>query len=300
VTLGLAVVQIGLIAATQFSGQSATDVLAYQALMVILAVTGLVMGVLISEHQRTQNQLRMHQEALDRTSRLATMGEFAASIAHEITQPLTAIANYARLAKRAAEKAPPDAAAAVKASSETIAQVDRAGAVVSRLRDFIRLGRVETSPVAAATLVSETLAVFRPDLVRRGIACETRVGRDLPPVLADALHAEQVILNLVRNATEALTNAGRYDGRIVIEAAAETEGMVTFRVTDNGPGLDPDLVGQPITAFTTTKRDGLGLGLSLSRSIIEAHGGQLRIESTARGVCASFTLPAMKNGSASA
>ena len=300
VTLGLAVIQIGLIAATQLSGQSAADVVAYQALMVILAVTGLAIGVLVSEQQRTQNQLRMHQDALHRASRLATMGEFAAAVAHEINQPLTAIGNYARLAKRASEQAPPDAEAAVKASSEAIAQVDRAGAVVNRLRDFIRLGRVETSPVPVATLVSETLAVFRPELERHSIACETRVDRDLPPVLADALQAEQVILNLLRNASEALTNAGRYDGRIIIEVAAEPAGMITIRVTDNGPGLDPDLAGQPITAFTTTKRDGLGLGLSLSRSVIEAHGGQLRLESTARGVCASFTLTVVKNGGASA
>ena len=300
VTLGLAVIQIGLIAATQLSGQSAADVVSYQALMVILAVTGLAIGVLVSEQQRTQNQLRMHQDALHRASRLATMGEFAAAVAHEINQPLTAIGNYARLAKRASEQAPPDTEAAVKASGEAIAQVDRAGAVVNRLRDFIRLGRVETSPVAVATLVSETLAVFRSELERHGIACETRVDRDLPSVLADALQAEQVILNLLRNASEALTNAGRYDGRIIIEATAEPEGMITIRVTDNGPGLDPDLAGQPITAFTTTKRDGLGLGLSLSRSVIEAHGGQLRLESTPRGVCASFTLPAVKNGRAGA
>jgi C4-dicarboxylate-specific signal transduction histidine kinase len=300
VTLGLAVIQICLIAATQLSGQSAADVVAYQALMVILTVTGLAIGVLVSEQQRTQNQLRMHQDALHRASRLATMGEFAAAVAHEINQPLTAIGNYARLAKRASEQAPPDTEAAVKASGEAIAQVDRAGAVVNRLRDFIRLGRVETSPVAVATLVGEALAVFQPELERHSIACETRVDRDLPPVLADALQAEQVILNLLRNASEALTNAGRYDGRIVVEAAAEPEGMIMIRVTDNGPGLDPDLAGQPIAAFTTTKRDGLGLGLSLSRSIIEAHGGQLRLDSTPRGVCASFTLPAVKTGGASA
>jgi two-component system sensor kinase FixL len=105
------------------------------------------------------------------------------------------------------------------------------------------------------------------------------------------LQVEQVILNLVRNAAEALTNAGRNDGRIVVEAATRSGKMVMISVTDNGPGLDPDLAMQPITAFATTKRDGLGLGLSLSRSIIEAHGGQLHIEGTSSGVCASFTLP---------
>jgi two-component system sensor kinase FixL len=293
VTLGLAVTQIGVIATVELVGRdTAGDVVAYQALMVVLAATGLAIGVLVSEQHRTQAQLRVHQDALHRTSRLATMGEFAAAVAHEINQPLTAIGNFARLARRAAEQAPPDPAAAAKAAGEAIAQVDRAGAVINRLRELIRLGRLETKPVTVATLVSETLAVCRSDLERHGIAAETRLDRALPQVLADTLQVEQVMLNLIRNATEALSQAGRQDGRIAIEATAEPEGMVTMRVMDNGPGLDPDLAGQPITPFATTKRDGLGLGLPLSRSIVEAHGGELSIESTPRGVCASFTLPA--------
>jgi two-component system, LuxR family, sensor kinase FixL len=293
VTLGLAVIQIGVIGTAEFLGEDTSgDVVAYQALMIVLAATGLAIGVLVSEQRRTQVQLRMHQDALNRVSRLATMGEFAAAVAHEINQPLTAIGNFARLARRAAEQAPPDPQAAATAAGEAIAQVDRAGAVVKRLRDLIRLGRLQTKPVAVATLIDETLAVCRADLERHGIAFEARLGRGLPRVAADALQVEQVMLNLIRNATEALLHAGRHDGRIVIEAAAGPEGMVTMRVTDNGPGFDPDLAGQPITSFATTKRDGLGLGLPLSRSIVEAHGGELRIESTPRGVCASFTLPA--------
>ncbi len=293
VTLGLAVIQIGVIGMIEFLGEDRSgEVVAYQALMVVLAATGLAIGVLVSEQRRTQVQLRLHQDALNRVSRLATMGEFAAAVAHDINQPLTAIGNFARLARRAAERAPPDPQAAASAAGEAIAQVDRAGAVVKRLRDLISLGRLQTRPVAVATLIDETLAVCRADLERLGIAFEARLGRSLPNVMADALQVEQVLLNLIRNATEALSHAGRLDGRIVIEATTEPEGMVTMRVTDNGPGLDPDLAGQPITPFATTKRDGLGLGLPLSRSIIEAHGGELRLESTPRGVDASFTLPA--------
>jgi two-component system sensor kinase FixL len=249
-------------------------------------------GVLVSEQQRTQQQLRVHQEALHRAFRLSSMGEFAAALAHEINQPLTAIGNFARLARRAAEQAPPDPQAAASAASEAIAQVDRAGAVVKRFRDLIRLGRVETRPVPVATMVDETVALCRAELERHGIAFEMQLGRDLPQVAADALQVEQVMLNLIRNAMEALSHAGRQDGHIVVEAASEPEGMVTIRVIDNGPGLDPDVAGQPITPFATTKHDGLGLGLPLSRSIIAAHGGELRIESTPRGVIASFTLPA--------
>jgi two-component system sensor kinase FixL len=298
-TAGLVITQIGLITSIELTDQSAGDVVAYKALMVILAMTGLAVGVLVTEQRRTQNQLRLHQDALHRASRVATMGEFAATVAHEINQPLTAIGNYARLAKLAAERSPPDLQAAAKASGEAIAQVERAGVVVNRLRDFISIGRIETQSAAVSTLIDEALSIFRPELDRRGIVYATQLERDLPPVLADALQVEQVILNLVRNAAEALTNAGRNDGRIVIEAAIRSKQMITISVIDNGPGLDPDLAMQPITAFATTKRDGLGLGLSLSRSIIEAHGGQLHIESTSSGVCASFTLPIDQDRSAS-
>jgi signal transduction histidine kinase len=297
VTLGLVVTQIGLIAAIQLSEQSSADVVAFQALMMVLAVTGLAIGVLVAEQQRTQRQLRLHQEALSRAARLGAMGEFAAAIAHEINQPLTAISNYSRLAKQAAERTPPDSDAAARAATDAIAQVDRAGAVVHRLRDFIRLGRIEVRPVAVATLVDETLAVCRPELECHSIECETRLTRDLPLLLADALQIEQVLLNLIRNATEALAHAGRYDGHIVVEALRRSPEMVLITVSDNGPGLDPELKEQPIAAFATTKGDGLGLGLALSRSIVEAHGGELHIESTPRGVRASFTLPSATGSS---
>jgi signal transduction histidine kinase len=300
VTLGLVVTQLGLIAAIQISGQSSADVVAFQALMLVLGVTGLAIGVLVAEQQRTQRQLRLHQEALSRAARLGTMGEFAAAVAHEINQPLTAISNYSRLAKQAAERKPPDADAAVKAAADAIAQVDRAGAVVRRLRDFIRLGRIEVHPVAVTTLVDETLAVCRPELESNAIECEARFARDLPLILVDALQIEQVLLNLIRNATEALAQAGRYDGRIVIEAIRQRPRMVLITVSDNGPGLDPELIEQPIAAFATTKGDGLGLGLSLSRSIVEGHGGQLHIESTPRGVRVSFTLLGAPQGSSGA
>lgn len=288
--VGLVVAQIGLIVTIELTEQSAGDVVAYQALMVILTVTGLAVGILVTEQRQTQNQLRLHQDALHRALRVATMGEFAATVAHEINQPLTAIGNYARLSKLAAERNPPDLEAAAKASGEAIAQVERAGEVVNRLRDFISIGRVETRPASIGTLIDESVSTFRPELDRRGIACATQLERDLPPVLADALQVEQVILNLVRNAAEALTNAGRNDGRIEIDAK-RTGQMIMISVIDNGPGLDPDLAKQPITPFATTKRDGLGLGLSLSRSIVEAHGGQLHLEGSSNGVRAYFTLP---------
>jgi C4-dicarboxylate-specific signal transduction histidine kinase len=279
--------QVGLITVIHFMAQDGVDVTAYQALMVILSVTGLSVGVLVSEQQRTQQQLRLNQEALSRALRVSTMGEFAAALAHEINQPLTAVANYARLAKKAA-----DPTAASEASDRVIAQVERAAEVVRRLRNFIRLGQSDTAPIAVPQLVDEAVSYCQVELDRHGIALQLRVARDLPAVKADALQIEQVIVNLVRNAAEALTDAGRYDGKIVVEADRDDAGSVVIRVRDNGPGFDPDLAERALAPFTTTKSDGLGLGLSLARSIIEAHGGRLSIESSSTGAVVSFTLPA--------
>jgi C4-dicarboxylate-specific signal transduction histidine kinase len=248
----------------------------------------LAVGVLVSEQQRTQQQLRLNQEALSRALRVGTTGEFAAALAHEINQPLTAISNYARLVKSAA-----DPAAASEASDRLIAQVERAAEVVRRLRNFIRLGRSETAPVTVPRLVQEAIAYCRTELDTQGIELQSRLARDLPAVTADALQIEQVIVNLVRNAAEALTDAGRHDGKVVIEAELDAADFVVIRVRDNGPGFDPDLTERAIDPFATTKSDGLGLGLSLARSIVEAHGGRLSIESSASGAVVSFSLPAL-------
>jgi signal transduction histidine kinase len=286
VTVGLLVTQIGLIAAIHFTGLGDTDVTAYQALMVVLSLTGLAVGVLVSEQQRTEAQLRLNQEALGRALRVGTMGEFAAALAHEINQPLTAIANYARLVKGAGGPG-----ATADAADRLIAQVERAAEVVRRLRNFIRLGRSETVSTPVAKLVQEAAAYCHTELDRLGVELQLRIARDLPAVQADPLQIEQVVVNLVRNAAEALADAGRYDGKVAIEAERDASQFVVVRVRDNGPGFDPDLAERAVTPFTTTRMDGLGLGLSLARSIVEAHGGRLSVESGSSGATVSFTLP---------
>jgi two-component system, LuxR family, sensor kinase FixL len=285
VTVGLLLTQIGLIAAIHFTEDAAADVTSYQALMVVLTLTGLSVGVLVSEQQRTQQQLRINQEALNRAFRLGSMGEFAAALAHEINQPLTAVANYARVARNAA-----NVAAASEAADRVIAQVDRAAEVVRRLRNFIRLGRGETELARVRDLVNSAVSYCRAELDRQGVEVEVRTARDLPAVSVDAVQIEQVLVNLVRNSAEALNDAGRHDGRIVVTGAREGD-WVSVEVRDNGPGFDPGVAERAAAPFTTTKPEGLGLGLSLARSIVEAHGGTLVIQSGAFGASVSFTLP---------
>lgn len=291
VTTGLVLTQIGLIAAIHFFEQSSVNVVAYQALMVVLALTGLSIGVVVNEQLHSQRQIRLQQEALNRALRISTMGEFAATVAHEINQPLTAIANYVRLAQRASEARPLDTGTVKEAAGSAAEQVDRAAAVVRKLRDFIQLGRMEQTPLRFYHLVEEAHVLCRPELERYGVGFFSEIARDLPLIKADGLQIQQVLVNLLRNSAEAIGKAGRHDGRIIVRASRGGSGDVVIEIVDNGPGFDVEIAGQPITPFATTKEDGLGLGLALVRSIVEAHKGRLRISSGPRGATVIFTLP---------
>jgi signal transduction histidine kinase len=291
VTAGLVLTQIGLMAAMQYAGVEVDEVTAYQALMIVLALTGLTIGAVVNEQLRTQAQLRRNQEALERAARLDSMGAFAAALAHEINQPLTAIANYTRLAKMAVEKQPADTETARAAAGHAVVQVDRAAEVVRRLRDFIQLGRNEMVPQPAAELIREAISHCRLETQSNHLGVETRIARNLPLVVCDGLQIQQVLINLIRNAAESISSSGRQNGRISVEADLTEANRVLVMVRDNGPGFDPDILARALTPFTTTKEEGLGLGLALARSTAETHGGQLLVESTGAGAVVSFTLP---------
>lgn len=291
VTAGLVLTQIGLMAAMQYSGVQANELTAYQALMIVLALTGLTIGAVVNEQLRTQAQLRQNQLALERAARLDTMGAFAAVLAHEINQPLTAIANYTRLVKLAVDKEPVDRSSARQSAERAVLQVDRAAEVVRRLRDFIRMGTNEMVPEACGDLIREAISHCRFDTLASQVAIEQRIARNLPSVVCDGLQIQQVLINLIRNAAESINHGGRQDGRIVVEAAPVAGARVMIKVADNGPGFDRDILAHAIAPFATTKSEGLGLGLALAHSTAESHGGQLLVENTETGAAVSFTLP---------
>jgi C4-dicarboxylate-specific signal transduction histidine kinase len=244
----------------------------------------------VNEQQRTQQQMRVQQDAIARVIRVGSMGEFAAALSHEINQPLLAIANYTKVAKEVAEKTPLDIATVVEASGKAAEQVERAAAVVRRLREFIRLGRSEASIASVAQLVAQARALCDIDLERHGVSLDVDMPADLPAVLVDNLQIQQVLINLIRNAVDAITDASRYDGRIVVSARRENN-VVSVCVADNGPGFEAGMIERAIEPFATTKPDGMGLGLSLCRSIVEAHGGKLSIGGDPTGARVVFTLP---------
>jgi len=288
-TLGLVLAQFGVVVGLLLTQEKAASVTSLQALMLVLALTGLAIGVVVSERRRAERQLWLNQEAVSRISRLGSMGELATSIAHEINQPLTAISNYTRLVKRYMETGAGSREAAIEAAGKAVTQVERTAAIIKSLRDLIRLGRSEIAPQSVQRIVRETVELLEPNLPRRKVEIKTRIPKDLPLVLADLLQVEQVLLNLVWNAIESIEGAGGRNGVVCIEAAREP-GFVQISVTDTGPGFGHDFKVASVGPSRSTKRDGLGLGLALSRSIVEAHGGRLTIGGGGSGAVVRFTL----------
>jgi two-component system sensor kinase FixL len=177
-------------------------------------------------------------------------------------------------------------------AKKATAQVERAADVIKRLRALVRLGRSELSPIGIDVVVHESLDLVRPLLERSAIAVSVDVDRELLPVMADRIQIEQVLFNLLRNSAEAIASAaGGDDGQIVVQARRSSAQLAEIRVSDSGPGFPDDIVGAIPTLFSSNKADGLGVGLSLCRSIVEAHGGALRLEPRKSGASVSFTLP---------
>jgi two-component system sensor kinase FixL len=293
VTIGILLTQIGLIVSAQFLPREDIDVAAFQALMLVLAMTGLAAGAVVTEHRRTEFQLRLHQDSLARLAQLGSMGELAAMIAHEINQPLMAAGTYTRLVADTLRSDSTRGGPAVETAEKAATQVQRAADVVSRLRALIRLDQTGRAPVTVERIVREALELCRPDLDRHGIVIRTVLNSNLPPVMVDLLQIEQVLLNLLRNSTEAIDQAGQSGGQIAIKASA-TGADVAIEIRDSGPGFPPEFAAGEFPPLSSSKAEGLGVGLSLCRSIIEAHGGQLTIGGGADGAVVRFTLPAAK------
>ncbi|MBN9247354.1 MAG: MASE1 domain-containing protein [Hyphomicrobium sp.] len=294
VTGALVIAQVLLIIAIQLSAHSDLSITALQILMLVLALTGLIVGMLVTEQRNTQRELWLYREALARVSRVGTLGALTAAIAHEINQPLAAIGNYARVGRQALKREPFDHAAVARTTEQIIEQVDRAASVIHWLREFIGSGASRPEVVSVNELIRRPESACRADLDEHGIRLETLISRDLPSVMVDRLQIEQVITNIVKNAAEAIAGVGAGDGLIQIEADMEGDKFIVISIIDNGPGFEPILLERPISPFTTTKTEGMGLGLSLSRSIIESHGGRMTLGGNGAGARVSFTLPAAR------
>jgi two-component system, LuxR family, sensor kinase FixL len=295
VATALFVIQLGTIATVHLTPHS-IDLTSLQGTMLVLAMTGLAAGVLVTERRRAELQLRIQQDAQARITRIGSMGELAASLAHEINQPLMAAGTYARIAVEGLDHGEP-ITAVTDAAHKALGQIDRAAQVLRGLRDFIRLGRSEVAPIAVQPAIEEILELMQAELDRGRVNVRTQFAPTLPAVMADTMQIGQVVMNLVRNAAEAIEGAHQTHGLITIEAHPDNTGKnIQISVTDTGPGFPVGKLSSSPTLFSTTKSDGLGIGLSLSRSIVEAHGGRLWIAESSVGGDVRFTLPVAEAG----
>lgn len=251
----------------------------------------------ITDRRRAEIELRHKEkevadarEHLAHMARLSTMGEMAAGIAHEINQPLAAISAYAQGCKRMLDSGLTDAREFDEPLEKIATQAIRAGEVIRRLRSFIKKSASELELMDANELVSEVVQLAEVDARKHGIPVHLHLTPRLPVVRVDPVQLQQVILNLIRNALEAMEETPRERARVDVHTAQEASGQVSIRVVDTGPGLSEDVLKRVFDPFFTTKSTGMGMGLSISHSIITAHGGQLSASNNAAGAGVTFTV----------
>jgi two-component system sensor kinase FixL len=246
----------------------------------------------LTGQQQTQKRAEQLQAELTHVSRLTEMGQMASALAHEINQPLTAVAVYLEASRRMLARN--DAGASGRAAEileNASAQAARAAQIIQRLRGFVRKGETERRPVAIGRLVEEASALALIGAQGRGAKIDLRIAPRLPEAAVDRIQIEQVVVNLVRNAIEAMDGGERKE--LTVAAAPGDRGVIEVSVTDTGPGIAPEIAERLFQPFVTTKRNGMGVGLSICRSIVEAHGGTLIAEpNPTGGTIFRFTLPA--------
>ncbi len=250
----------------------------------------------LSERQATEARLQELQSELVHVSRLTAMGEMASALAHELNQPLSAIANFMNGSQRLLAEPSDDNATQVKqALGRAADEAMRAGDIIRRLRDFVSRGESERRIESITKLIEEASALALVGSKDLGIKIRYRYDPLADMVLADRVQIQQVLLNLMRNATEAMRECARRE--LVLSSRLAPDSMAEVAVADSGHGISKDVAAQLFKPFVTTKRDGMGVGLSISRTIIDAHGGHIWCEpNPGGGTVFKFTLPIVRGG----
>ena len=247
----------------------------------------------ISDRKQAERALQEIHAELSRVSRLTALGEFAASIAHEVRQPLTAIIINARICLRWLSSGEPDLEEVKAGLLDVVTAGQRAEEVIKRNRELFRSHKVEAAPIDINAVIGEAATLVAARLRDNQITLMTSLVEGLPPVMGDRIELQQVLLNLIANAIDAMERVPAESRRIDISSASTSEQFVQVTVTDHGTGLHGVDVDRMFTLSYTTKDAGTGVGLSVSRSIIEAHGGKLWAEQhPGRGATFCFTIPA--------
>ena len=244
----------------------------------------------LTERRTQERRMQELQSELIHVSRLTAMGEMASSIAHELNQPLSAITNYVKGSTTLLNSAEPELPRVREALTRAAEQALRAGDIIKRLREFVAKGETDHTLENPATLLEEAAALALFGAKEQGVRVTLRCNRDLRPVVVDKVQVQQVALNLIRNAVEAMEGLDRRELTISVKAR-DTE-MALFSISDTGSGMDPEVSKRLFQPFVTTKANGMGVGLSICRTIIEAHGGHIwAAGNNGGGTIFNFTLP---------
>jgi C4-dicarboxylate-specific signal transduction histidine kinase len=246
----------------------------------------------LTDHVLASEALREVQLELAHANRVATMGQLTASITHEVNQPITAAVTYALAARRWLSADPPNFREVDDALSLIVKEGNRAGVVVGRIRALIKKAPARRDAVEINDAILEVIALTRTEAANNGVSVRTQLAEGLPRVRGDRVQLQQVLVNLIINAIEAMRDVGEEERELLISTRNEPDG-VSVEVRDSGPGFAPAALERVFEAFYTTKPGGLGLGLSICRSIIEAHGGRLWASpNVPRGATFEFTVSA--------
>ncbi len=245
----------------------------------------------VIERQRAEEALLEAQADLARVARALNMGELAATIAHEVNQPLTAIVTNGNFCSRHLEGATPNPHELRAAIREIVNDGTRASAVISRIRGLLMKGTPRRTELEINEVIQDVTRLLRHELTRNRVTVRTDLAPDLPRVLGERVQLQQVMLNLIMNSIDAMSMITDRPRDLLIKSAKHSDGVL-IQVQDSGPGIDPAQADRIFEPFFTDKPEGIGMGLSISRSIVESHGGRLWAVAGAKGALFEFTLPA--------
>ena len=249
----------------------------------------------LTERQQTETRLQELQTELVHVSRLTALGEMASSLAHELNQPLSAIANFLKGSKMLLEREEVPHERVAHAVDRAAEEALRAGQIIRRLRDFVARGDTDRTVESLPKLIEEASALGLVGAKEHGVRVRFDFHEEVELVLADKVQIQQVVLNLIRNAIDAMAESPRRE--LTVSVAPAEQEMALVSVADTGPGISADIAGQLFQPFITTKRTGMGVGLSISRTIVEAHGGRIWVEENAGGGAVfRFTLQRVGKG----
>ncbi len=249
----------------------------------------------ITRQRDAESQAQEHQAQLMHISRLSTVGEMASGLAHELNQPLSAIMSYANASLRTVKAENVDMEKVFQNLEMVALQSKRAGEIIRRIREFVRKQKPNREKVDANKLVKEVVSFVQADIRSNKVVLKLSLARKISKVNADSIQIEQVLLNLIRNAIEAMAESKPDQRKLTISTLSTKSKCIELAVSDTGHGLDDEILAQVFEPFFTTKTEGLGIGLSISRSIVEAHGGTLSAKSNPQGGSTfKFTLPITK------